>query len=495
MPALETLWQALTSHAEHQPRQLALTDDQGHLSYGQLPGQIAARSKQLSDSGCHRVALALENGCDWILWDLALLYSNLVCVPVPSFFSAGQVRHLLASAGVDSIIGELPGGVEPVEMGFSRTSLGWQRLKTPLGKEPTTPLPEGTCKITFTSGTTGQPKGVCLAADALMTVALSLQTACAEVTPERHLVMLPLGVLLDNIGVYAALLAGASIHLPEHTGVRNNTLDIQRLMQVLHQAQPHSLILVPQLLQGLLQAASAGLQPPDSLRFIAVGGGRIAPTLLNQAAQLHWPVYQGYGLSECASVVCLNRPSQHRPGSVGKALAHVQISLAEDGEVLVHGNGPLGYLDSVDPVPSPWPTGDIGRLDDGFLTILGRKKNQFITAFGRNVNPEWIEAELTSDPAIAQACVHGEALPSNLALIVPRHGQVTTAQIEESIARTNIGLPSYARVHHWLLIPQPFTTANGLLTSNGRLRRDAIFQHYRQALQGLLPEELTHELF
>lgn len=489
MPALNAFWQAMTSHAEHQPHQVALTDDQGHLTYGQLPGHIAARAKQLGDSGCRRVALALENGCDWILWDLALLHSGLICVPVPTFFSAGQVQHLLDSADVDTVIGDLPGGVEPEKLGFSRTSLGWQRLTPPPGTKPVTELPEGTCKVTFTSGTTGQPKGVCLAADALMTVALSLQTACAEVTPERHLVLLPLGVLLDNIGVYAALLAGASIYLPEHTGVRNNTLDIQRLMQVLHQAQPHSLILVPQLLQGLLQAADAGLQPPDSLRFIAVGGGRIAPALLNQAAQLHWPVFEGYGLSECASVVCLNRPTQHRPGSVGKALPHVQISLAEDGEVLVHDNGPLGYLGSADPVPSPWPTGDIGRLDDGFLTILGRKKNQFITAFGRNVNPEWVEAELTSEPAIAQAFIHGEALPNNLALIVPRHGQVTAAQIDEAITRVNAGLPGYARVHHWLVIQHPFTAANGLLTSNGRLRRDAIFQHYHQALRGLLPEE------
>jgi long-subunit acyl-CoA synthetase (AMP-forming) len=325
----------------------------------------------------------------------------------------------------------------------------------------------------------------------LITVALSLQTACAEVTPERHLVLLPLGVLLDNIGVYAALLGGARIHLPKNTGVRNNTLDIHTLMQVLHDTQPHSLVLVPQLLQGLLQAAQAGLQLPTSLRFIAVGGGRIAPALLDQAARFNWPVFEGYGLSECASVVCLNRPTQHKPGTVGRALPHVQISLAEDGEVLVHGNGPLGYLGDAEPVSSPWPTGDIGRLDDGFLTILGRKKNQFITAFGRNVNPEWVEAELTSQPAIAQAFVHGEALPANLALLVKRNAQVTDVQIEETITRVNASLPGYAQVHHWLVIPHPFTALNGLLTSNGRLRRDAISQHYRQALQGLIPEELN----
>lgn len=495
MPALDHFWLELAQHAESKPSCIALQDENDSLTYGQMPGQIVARSKRLSDAGCRRVALALENGCEWMLWDLALLHTDLVCIPMPTFFSAGQVTHLLASADVDTVIGDLPGGVDPAQLGFSRTNLGWQRLTSSM---PSTgaAIPEGTCKITFTSGTTGQPKGVCLDANALMAVALSLQAACAEVNPERHLVLLPLGVLLDNIGVYAALLAGASIQLPEHSGVRNNTLDIQRLSQVLQQAQPHSLVLVPQLLHGLLRAAEAGIQLPTSLRFIAVGGGRIAPALLDQAARLHWPVYEGYGLSECASVVCLNRPAQHRPGSVGKALPHVSISIAADGEVLVHGSGPLGYLGSVDPVPSPWPTGDIGRLDDGYLTILGRKKNQFITAFGRNVNPEWVEAELTSDPAIAQAFVHGEALPSNLALLVvadPAH--VSHAQIKAVIARANTDLPAYARVHHWLVISQPFTAANGLLTSNGRLRREAIFQQYQQALLDLLPEESTHEIF
>lgn len=495
MPALDHFWLTLTQHAESRPGRAALNGDDGKLTYGQLPGQIVDRSRQLSEGGCRRVALALENGCEWMLWDLALLHTDLVCIPLPTFFSAGQVTHLLDSADVDTVIGDLPGGVDPEQLGFSRTNLGWQRPASPL-RPTAAAIPEGTCKITFTSGTTGQPKGVCLGANALMTVARSLQAACAEVIPERHLVLLPLGVLLDNIGVYAALLAGASIQLPEHSGVHNNTLDIQRLSQVLHQAQPHTLVLVPQLLHGLLQAAQAGIRLPTSLRFIAVGGGRIAPRLLDQATRLHWPVYEGYGLSECASVVCLNRPAQHRAGSVGKALAHVKVSIADDGEVLVHGNGPLGYLGSTDPVPSPWPTGDIGRLDDGYLTILGRKKNQFITAFGRNVNPEWVEAELTSDPTIAQAFVHGEALPTNLALlVVTDQAQADNAQIEAIIARANADLPAYARVHHWLVISQPFTAANGLLTSNGRLRREAIFHQYQQVLLGLLPEESTHEFF
>lgn len=491
MSALERFWATLVRHAEERPDQAALVGSDESVTYGQLPAQIAEYSRRLQAGDCRRVALALGNGCQWILWDLACLRCNLVCVPVPPFFSTEQVRHLLESADVDTLIGELPGGLDPTGLGFAPTPLGWQRETA--GASAASSLPEHTSKITFTSGTTGHPKGVCLSAEALMDVAHSLQQASAETSPQRHLALLPLGVLLDNVGVYAALLAGASVYLPTHTGVFGNQLDIQLLMQHLHQTQPHSLILVPQLLQALLQAAAAGLHPPTSLRFIAVGGGRIAPALLERAAELGWPVYEGYGLSECASVVCLNHPAGHRSGSVGKALAHVRISLAEDGEILVHGSGPLGYLGSPDAAPSPWPTGDIGYLDGGFLTVLGRKKNQFITAFGRNVNPEWIEAELTSEPAIAQAYVHGESLPCNLGLVVPSNPQIGPGELARAIERVNAGLPDYARLHHWLVPDQPFSTQNGLLTSNGRLRRTAILERYRQALYSLLPEESYHE--
>ena len=491
MSALEHFWATLARHAEERPDQAALVGSDESVTYGQLPAEIAEYGSRLKAGDCRRVALAVENGYQWILWDLACIRCNLVCVPVPPFFSAEQVRHLLDSANVDTLIGELPNGVDPTELGFTPAPLGWQRDAADAATAP--PLPAHTSKITFTSGTTGRPKGVCLSADALMDVAHSLQQASAEASPQRHLVLLPLGVLLDNVGVYAALLAGASVYLPAHTGVFGSRLDIQLLMQNLHQTQPHSLILVPQLLQALLQAAAAGLHPPAGLRFIAVGGGRIAPALLEHAAQLGWPVYEGYGLSECASVVCLNHPAGHRPGSVGKALAHLRVSLAEDGEILVHGSGPLGYLGTPEAVPSPWPTGDIGYLEGGFLTVLGRKKNQFITAFGRNVNPEWIEAELTSEPAIAQAYVHGESLPCNLGLVVPSDPRTGPTELSQAIERVNASLPDYAQLHHWLVPDQPFTATNGLLTSNGRLRRAAVLEQYRQALHSLIPEESYHE--
>jgi long-subunit acyl-CoA synthetase (AMP-forming) len=313
-------------------------------------------------------------------------------------------------------------------------------------------------------------------------VAHSLRQATGACATDRHLCVLPLATLLENIaGIYTPLLAGARIELRRMADIGlqgASGLDLPRLLGQVLSLAPTSLILVPQLLMALVGAAERGMALPASLRFVAVGGGRVAPQLLQRAEALGLPVFEGYGLSECASVVCLNTPQARRLGAVGRPLPHLQVSLAEDGEVLVRGARMLGYLGEP-AIGDDWlATGDLGHFEEGFLVLHGRKKHQFITAFGRNVNPEWVEAELTQQAPIAQAWFHGEALPGNLAVLVPRHEAVSDAEIRAAVARVNATLPDYARVGQWLRADQAFSPANGLATANGRLRRAALWAHY-----------------
>ncbi|MBU2012897.1 MAG: AMP-binding protein, partial [Gammaproteobacteria bacterium] len=215
-------------------------------------------------------------------------------------------------------------------------------------------------------------------------------------------------------------------------------------------------------------------------------GGRVAPQLLERAERLGLPVFEGYGLSECASVVCLNTPEARRIGTVGRPLPHFELRLADDGEVLVRSPHMLGYLGEP-PLTGEWlATGDLGHFEDGFLILHGRKKHQFVTAYGRNVNPEWVEAELVQQAPIAQAWLHGEALAQNVAVLVPRRAELSDAELQAAVERVNAGLPDYARVHHWLRAAEPFTAGNGLATANGRLRRNALFNHYQSAINALL---------
>src|SRR5690606_9614619 len=112
-------------------------------------------------------------------------------------------------------------------------------------------------------------------------------------------------------------------------------------------------------------------------------------------------------------------------------------------------------------------TGDLGyRDDEGYVHITGRRKNVFITAFGRNVSPEWVESELLAHPAIAQAVVWGEAQADNVAVLVPRRADIDDARLARALADINAGLPDYARVARFVRAGAPFTADAGLMTAN-----------------------------
>jgi long-subunit acyl-CoA synthetase (AMP-forming) len=251
--------------------------------------------------------------------------------------------------------------------------------------------------------------------------------------------------------------------------------------------QPESLILVPELLRLLVRAAQSGHELPESLRFIAVGGAVVSRALLEEAADLGLPVYEGYGLSECASVTCLNVPGHTKPGSVGRALPHAAVRCDAEGQIFVSGTVMSGYLGE----PSSWKqkeiaTGDLGWIDEeGFVHVTGRKRHVFISSLGRNLSPEWIESELTHEPVIRHALVAGEAQPFAAALLAPARRDLDIALTQQAVERANERLPDYARVRRWALLPETPTPANGLLTPNGRLRRERVLDRYGSLLDEL----------
>jgi long-subunit acyl-CoA synthetase (AMP-forming) len=247
--------------------------------------------------------------------------------------------------------------------------------------------------------------------------------------------------------------------------------------------------MIPQMLHALVLAREAGAAPLPALRFIAVGGAPVSPALLARAKALALPVFEGYGLSECASVVALNTPGHERAGSVGLPLPHVRLRIDDHGEIHIAGALFRGYLGGARHDDEFLPTGDIGHVDaDGFLFITGRKKNMFITAFGRNVAPEWVERELALEPSIAQAAVFGEARAWNTAVIVPR-GPLTGTEVERAIARANRRLPDYARVRAWVRADAPFTVENGQWTGTARPRREQIWAAYGERIARLYAYE------
>jgi len=471
----------------------ALDDGRQSLCYLELAETVAEEGDWLASHG-ERFALLADNGIGWAIADLALRARELPSVPVPGFFTAGQIRHALDDAGVDGLLTDDPRRVQELLPGWKtvaasgRSGLALFRRRVDPAARPV--LPPGTTKITYTSGSTGQPKGVCLTATQLDTVAQSLAGATQTLDIERHLCLLPLATLLENIaGIYAPLLAEATCLLPPAsvTGMSYAGPDVQRLLGCIAAARPQSLVLVPELLRLLVTAAERGWRAPASLKFVAVGGAPVSVELLARAQQARLPVFEGYGLSECASVVCLNTPGAHRRGSVGRPLPHAKVRIAEDGQIMVSGVSTPGYLGQpARQAGAEWPTGDLGEIDaDGYVYVRGRLRNIFITSLGRNVAPEWVERELVQQPGIRHAMVHGEARPYAVALVVATDGNVSDADIEHGIDTANGRLPGYAQVRRWARAPESFSFQNGLLTSNGRLRRDAILERHGALLAPL----------
>jgi long-subunit acyl-CoA synthetase (AMP-forming) len=355
-------------------------------------------------------------------------------------------------------------------------------------------------KITYTSGTTSEPKGVCLSTDQQWSVAQSLEQALRSLQIKKHLNVLPLSVLLENIaGVYTALACGADntcVPLSEVGLYGSSNFDADACITAIEKYQAESIILLPQMLQAIVAKSTKQDPRLKSLKFVAVGGGKTPVALIKTAKSMGIPVYEGYGLSECASVVALNTPENERIGSVGKVLSNRNVRASKDGEIEVKNvdlphylDNPAGLTETLTSTPSSadgeWlPTGDLGHLDDeGFLYLDGRKKNVLITSFGRNISPEWPESLLLGSGLFKQAIVIGDGQSQLSALLVTSKDDVSDEAIQLAITSVNQDLPDYAQIGPWMLADEPFSPKNGLATANGRLKRDLIKNKFNNQIE------------
>lgn len=485
--SVEALFEAL---AGRKPGEVILSNGASSLDATAMIDAIASLRKHLA--GTRVLAVLADNSPAWVAADLAALQTRTVHLPLPGFFSAAQMAHALDETGADALLTDQPERIKSLDLGFAAAET-WHGLVLMRRVVDAVTLPAGTAKVSFTSGSTGTPKGVCLSAVGLMDTARAVAARLADLPIERHLAVLPLALLLENVaGVYAPLLRGAAVHLPALSalGWRGMSgFDPAALHATASAARAQSMILVPELLKAwTLYLAAHGLRAPADAVYVAVGGARVDPELLARARGLGLPAYQGYGLTECGSVVSMNRPGDDGVGGddAGRPLDHAGVRI-EAGEVRVATRAFLGYLNGAG-ADAEFATGDLGEFDaSGHLRLSGRSKNLLITSFGRNVAPEWVEAALLAEPAIGQAVVAGDARPWLAAILVPASG-TDGAALKAAVARVNRGLPAYARIGEWLAAA-PFTPQNGQATGNGRPVRTRILNHYAAALAVLYSQK------
>jgi len=489
---MNTLFAKLKQRAQFKASELALKSAQQQVSNLQLLERVERLADQLEKTKLSCVALYMDNSIEWIVADLAAMKLGLTLIPIPLFFSQQQRQHLIHDAGIQAVITQ-----QELFENFNYTGKhalpGMQLLLLDNVSQPDISQLKNVAKITYTSGSTGKPKGVCLSTNNLQNVTQALADSISGLGIRHHLCVMPLATLLENIaGVYVPLLMGSSVQVEPLSVLgftQSSGFDEQRFMQCVAQTEPSSIILLPQLLSSLIHLKQRFPDSFESLKFIAVGGGKSAQASLEKAHALKLPVYEGYGLSECASVVSLNNPKHNKPGSVGKVLPHTQIRISREGEIIVAGQAMMGYLGQSDltktTLNSEVHTGDLGRIDsDGFLYISGRKKNLIVSSFGRNISPEWVESELQLAAPIAQIAIFGDAKPWLTAVINPMD-KSTNSDIEVAIQQCNERLPDYAQIKSWLKGSEVFSAHNEQLTQNGRLRREAIYTSYQDQINEL----------
>jgi long-subunit acyl-CoA synthetase (AMP-forming) len=485
---MNALMGALARRAETAGSETAFDDGNAPLAYAALARRVAGAAEEIMHDAGPRAVIGLLGGnrTDWVVGHLGAWYAGKTVVPLPAFFSQQQLSHVLGDAGVTHVVAtpEVASGASRLAVPFTILS----RREAPF-VAPTVP---GASVITYTSGTTGEPKGVLLRAEQLIWSANALGIAIGAFDTDRYLSILPLPLLLETIcTVVVPILFGAQVRLEPALADDFGRAGGNAIAAAVAMCRPTCMVLVPQLLaRWVAHLAESGSRAPKSLRFVAIGGAYVAPTLVEQAWGCGIPAYEGYGLSECGSVVAVNVPGRRRAGTVGQPLSGLDVRV-DDGEIVVRGPTIMARYLHGEPAGDEWRTGDVGEIDDeGYLSVRGRRDNVLVTPLGRNISPEWIEALVAADPRIA-CCAVTLADAGLTALLVPSErgeawfASASAQAIADAVIRCCDGAPDYAIPQQFIVLPS--ASAAHLLTANGRIKRQAAVNFRDAALTGDLP--------
>jgi long-subunit acyl-CoA synthetase (AMP-forming) len=472
---MRKLLDALSRNALKASDKIAVSDSAGAIRRGELLGKVSGLADNIKNqSGA--IGILAPNGIDWVIAQLACVVAGKIAVPLPTFFSSAQVGHVVRAASIELILTTDQTAKMALGSGVKTSLIEGQAVSTG-SLEPI----EGYGQIIFTSGSTGQPKGVRHESGQIAWSVEALANATGATSEDTYLSVLPLPLLLETIcSIFIPALLGAYVHfdsnLAEQVG-RGNAKGISKAFDL---RQPTTSVVVPQLLkQWVGELRAAGNRAPSSLRFVAVGGAPVPQQVASAAWNLGIPVHEGYGLSECCSVVSLNRPGDRRSDTVGRPLSGLNVSI-DEGEITVDGPSITdGYLGQ-GPAARPWRTGDLGAIDpDGFLKIGGRKDSLIVTSYGRNISPEWIETMLLGDLRIAFCAVVGHGEPHLTAVIVPSgpgepwFANASYDKVLRLISDCCSSAPEYA-VPRAVVVASPQEATDNRLLTNGRPARKQI---------------------
>jgi len=364
----------------------------------------------------------------------------------------------------------------------------------------------------YTSGTSGNPKGVPLTHRNVAVNGLDWLESNAPLVDEGAIDLLWLP--MSHIFGFGEACLGNTL------GFTTYLCDPASAMDRLPEVRPSVFMSVPSVWEKLATKAANADPAVQKAKLMALTGGHLrfclsgGAGLKREVKELFHAcgllIIEGYGLTETSPTLTLNRPDAFRFDTVGKPFPSVEIKLAEDGEILARGPSVFGgYHKDPDATKEAFTedgwfkTGDVGRFtDDGFLQIIDRKKDILVTAGGKNVPPANIEIRFQDDPFILHLVIFGDAKRYLTAGVWIEEGAVrahlteagtttegykeaVTALVQKSIDKVNAQLPGYETIKKFHLFDEPLTVAGGLLTPTLKVRRKKVYERFLDAFEAL----------
>ncbi|WP_072668833.1 AMP-binding protein [Vibrio injensis] len=487
-----------------------------------------------------KVALISKNCAEWFICDLAIMLGDYVSVPIFPTASADTIEYCTShSESKIVIVGKLDDGKataqvlakmpELISIALPYTSAPacqHQYLdliaQYPPSEERPEHYDEKLMSIVYTSGTSGVPKGAMLTYGAFAWAVQQLIAQIGIQKDDRLFSYLPLAHITERVYILGTSIQGGVLTaFPESLDTfiedvkmhrptlfisvpRLWTLFQQRIQDKLPQKKLNILLKIP-FINSLIKRKLADGLGLDKARVLGCGSAPVSPALLEWYHSLGLNITEAWGMTESFAYSTINYPFRaDKIGTVGHAGPGVRLKITDDGEILVHSKGVFsGYYKNDIASKEAFDaqgwlhTGDLGSIDsDGYLTIQGRIKDTFKTAKGKFVSPVPIEKKLYEYSRVEMLCLIGLGLPAPILLVVPhnfsdfdreRYERTTKRVIE----KMNTQLESHEQIKGVLMIKDPWSIDNGILTPTLKIKRHVLEQKYHDMGQNWPKDQLV----
>lgn len=487
-----------------------------------------------------KVALISKNCAEWFICDLAIMLGDYVSVPIFPTASADTIEYCAShSESKIVIVGKLDDGKataqvlakmpELISIALPYTSAPacqHQYLdliaQYPPSEERPEHYDEKLMSIVYTSGTSGVPKGAMLTYGAFAWAVQQLIAQIGIQKDDRLFSYLPLAHITERVYILGTSIQGGVLTaFPESLDTfiedvkmhrptlfisvpRLWTLFQQRIQDKLPQKKLNILLKIP-FINSLIKRKLADGLGLNKARVLGCGSAPVSPALLEWYHSLGLNITEAWGMTESFAYSTINYPFRaDKIGTVGHAGPGVRLKITDDGEILVHSKGVFsGYYKNDIASKEAFDaqgwlhTGDLGSIDsDGYLTIQGRIKDTFKTAKGKFVSPVPIEKKLYEYSRVEMLCLIGLGLPAPILLVVPhnfsdfdreRYERTTKRVIE----KMNTQLESHEQIKGVLMIKDPWSIDNGILTPTLKIKRHVLEQKYHDMGQNWPKDQLV----